>query len=399
MIFVLTGRITGNLCVQMYAVTHEDFVAKPWHVFVTYIIITWIVCLSVCFFNKAMPYLNVVGIFFILAGVFITVVVCAAMPGHGGRPPHASSSFVWVDWTADIGYPSGFVFVMGMLNGAYAVGTPDTVSHLAEEIPNPHINVPKAIALQMAIGFVTGLVYLIAVLYAINDYEVLFESPFPIAEIYFQATGSSSGAIGLLCLLLFPTLLCITGVYITCGRTLWTLARDDATPFPAFLRKIHLGMPFNATIACGIFVTILGCIYVGSTTAFNALVGSFVLMMSSSYTAAILPHLLTKRKNIIYGPFQLKGALGFVFNGISCAFLVAFFVIFCFPYFLPTDAKTMNYASLIWGGLTIFVTVWWFVGARKGYKGPQTTGGVVRGVDDVKTVILSERSLKKGLNA
>lgn len=31
----------------------------------------------------------------------------AAMPGSDGRPPHATSSFVWKDWTADIGYPNG----------------------------------------------------------------------------------------------------------------------------------------------------------------------------------------------------------------------------------------------------------------------------------------------------
>jgi choline transport protein len=111
----------------MYGVTHPDFVSKPWHVFVTYIIATWLACLTVCFFNKAMPHLNAIGILFILAGFLITVVVVAVMPGNGGQPPHASSSFVWSEWTADIGYPNGFVFVAGMLNGAYAVGTPDTV--------------------------------------------------------------------------------------------------------------------------------------------------------------------------------------------------------------------------------------------------------------------------------
>lgn len=112
----------------------------------------------------------------------------------------------------------------------------------------------------MSIGFFTGLLYIIAIMYAINDYDALFDSPFPIAEIYFQATGSSSGAIGLLCLLLFCIALCMCGVYITAGRTLWTLARDGATPFPKFMGKVHpkLGMPFHSTIACACVVTILG---------------------------------------------------------------------------------------------------------------------------------------------
>jgi hypothetical protein len=37
-------------------------------------------------------------------------------------------------------------------------------SHLAEEITNPQRNVPIAIGLQMAIGFVTGLCYIIAIM-------------------------------------------------------------------------------------------------------------------------------------------------------------------------------------------------------------------------------------------
>jgi hypothetical protein len=187
-------------------------------------------------------------------------------------------------------------------------------------------------------------------------------------EIGSLTAGSVAGATGLLCLILFPILLTVTGVYITCGRTLWTLARDRATPFPKTLSKVSptLGMPFWATITCGCLVTVLGCIYVGSTTAFNAFVSSFILFSTASYTAAILPNLLTRRKNIIYGPFHLKGALGFIINGISCGYMMVWFVIYCFPYALATTAGSMNYACLMFGGLTIFVTIWWFVGCKEG---------------------------------
>lgn len=57
--------------------------------------------------------------------------VCAIMPSTTGEG-HASSSNVWSDWDNETGYTSnGFVFLAGMLNGAFAVGTPDCVSHLA----------------------------------------------------------------------------------------------------------------------------------------------------------------------------------------------------------------------------------------------------------------------------
>ncbi|KAK0375081.1 amino acid permease [Colletotrichum limetticola] len=373
------ASIFGNTVVQMYALNHTGFEAKPWHVFIVYIIATWLACAIVCLANSAMPRINDFGVFAIVAGFLITVITVAVMPGRDGRPPHASSSFVWTEWTADIGYPNGFVFVAGMLNGAFSVGAVDATTHLAEEIPNPQRNVPIALGLQLGIGFITGFCYLVTIMYAINDYDALFESPYPIAEIYRQATGSAAGATGLLALVLICIGLTLMGLYITCGRTLWALARDGASPRPSLLGHVspRLGMPMWSTVLSAILVTVLGAIYVGSTTAFNAFVGSFILLSSSSYLAAILPNLLSGRKMVAYGPFHMRGWIGFAINGIACSYMLVWFVIYCFPFALPTNAQSMNYACLIWGGFTIFVGLWWLLGARKGYEGPTTTGGAV----------------------
>ncbi|KAK8065516.1 cholin permease [Apiospora hydei] len=187
------ASIFANTVVQMYAVNHPGFEAQSWHVFVAYILATWLACALVCLANDAMPHLNTFGIFAVLFGFFVTVIVVAVMPGRDGRPPHATSSFVWKEWSAALGYPDGFVFVAGMVNGAYSLGAVDPLTHLAEEIPNPERNIPIAIGLQFSIGFSTGLCYLIAIMYAINNYDALFESSYPIAEIYHQATGSAAG--------------------------------------------------------------------------------------------------------------------------------------------------------------------------------------------------------------
>ena len=120
----------------MYAAYHPEFVALQWHVFVAFIVITWLSCAIVLLANRILPLFESLGGFFTIVGVFITIVVCAAMPGSKGGGGHATNSFVWRDWVNSTGYTSnGFVFLLGMLNGAFAVGTPDITSHLAEEIP------------------------------------------------------------------------------------------------------------------------------------------------------------------------------------------------------------------------------------------------------------------------
>lgn len=77
----------------------------------------------------------------------------------------------------------------------------------------------------------------------------------------------------------------------------------------------------------------------------------------------------------------MKGLWGFAVNGVSCAYIAVFVVIFCFPFSMPAEASSMNYASLITGGLTIFVAAFWFW-RRGDYVGP-------------KSVILDESILAK----
>ena len=219
---------------------------------------------------------------------------------------------------------------------------------------------------------------MISIFYAISSLDDVLSgtTSFPVAVIYNQATGSAAGTVGLLLLILLPILCTLLGCYITAGRTLWTLARDGATPFSGWLGQLSPTWrnPFNATLACGCICTILGCIYVGSTTAFNAFVGSFVVLSTLSYVAAILPHLLSKRSNIVPGPFWMKGAVGFIVNGIASAYILVFIIIYCFPFSLPVTAANMNYASLITGGMTLFVACWWSWKGSRGYKGPRAIG-------------------------
>ena len=248
--------------------------------------------------------------------------------------------------------------------------------HLAALTCNlrPSMNIPKAILVQYVIGFFTALFYIIAILYGINDLETIINSgsSLPLGLIYLQATGSPSGAVGLLVLTFIPTFIAGLGLYLTASRSYWTLSRDKATPFSQFFGKVSFRYknPFNAIVLCAVVTTVLGCIYVGSSTAFNAFIGSFVVLSTLSYLAAILPHLLSKRRNVTPGWFWMKGIVGYIVNGISCAFIIVFVIIFCFPFSMPVTAVTMNYSCLITGGFSLFISAFWFW-RQNDYVGPR----------------------------
>jgi choline transport protein len=251
----------------------------------------------------------------------------------------------------------------------------DCVSHLAEELPNPRTNIPKAILAQYAVGFITAFLYLITIFYSVNDLDTLFTNPwpFPLAELYRQATNSHGGSLGLLLVIFVPTFCTNIGTYITSGRMLWTLGRDDATPFSNWVGKIDKkwGNPFNATLVCGLINTILGCIYIGSSTAFNAFVGSFIVLSSMSYLAFILPNILTQRRHVIKGPFTMPDPVFYTVASVACGYMIVWIPIYCFPFAVPFDTTTMNYASALVGGITILLGGWYAWIRNRGYVGPR----------------------------
>lgn len=128
--------IPANIVVSMYAVYHPDYVQEPWHSYVAFVIITWLCTFFVIFCNRLLAPLQHVGLFLVIVGGLITIIVVAAMPTTTGSG-HATNSFVWSDWQNGTGWSDGVTFLIGVLNGAFAIGTPDAVTHMAEGTTGP----------------------------------------------------------------------------------------------------------------------------------------------------------------------------------------------------------------------------------------------------------------------
>ena len=123
------ATFAANVILGIYSLFQDNFVPQRWQIFIAYLFVTWLTCSVVLFGQRFLPYIaNFVGIGVLVFG-FVTMLVCAIMPSFNGHG-YASHSFVWLDWNNQTGYSSNaFVFFLGMLNGAYAIGTPDGCSH------------------------------------------------------------------------------------------------------------------------------------------------------------------------------------------------------------------------------------------------------------------------------
>jgi amino acid transporter len=105
-------------------------------------------------------------------------------------------------------------------------------------------------------------------------------------------------------------------------------------------------MPFNALALICTVCFILSLIYIGSSTAYNAIVSLSALGLHISYIIPITFFMLRKIRGppLAFGPFRL-GRWGIPINMFSLAYLIFVIIWMPFPSMRPVTRETMNYAG------------------------------------------------------
>jgi choline transport protein len=87
--------------------------------------------------------------------------------------------------------------------------------------------------ITLSIAFVTGITYLIALMFSVQDWTALSNSNtgLPLAELFRQATSSAGGAFGLTFMLFIALGPCVVSSQLSTGRIFWAFSRDGAMPF------------------------------------------------------------------------------------------------------------------------------------------------------------------------
>lgn len=152
----------------------------------------------------------------------------------------------------------------------------------------------------------------------------------------------------------------------------YAFARDGGLPASRFFAKVHSKheMPLNALILTTVLVVIFGCIFLGSSSAFNAIISASVVALGVSYAIPPAINCLRGRKMLPPRPFVLPGPLGWICNLLGIAYVIVTTVLFLFPPTLPVTGSNMNYCIVAFFIVIVISVVQWFVDGRKNYKGP-----------------------------
>lgn len=351
---------------------HPTYISQPWHTFLVYqgsniLILGY----NIAILRRA-AWTHDIGMVFSLLIFFTFWIACLARAS-----PKASSTFVWTAFVNEgTGWSNGVVFLTGLVNPHFMYVGIDGAIHLAEDAVNASVAVPRALVATLVIGFLTTFPFVVGMFYCISDPGQILESSLPIFAIWNQAVRSPKGATVMAALLLLTGYFSLNACQQTASRLTWSFARDNALVFSKHLGQIHptLGVPVWALVANSFVVFVLGCINLGSATAFSAIVGTTLILMHLTIAIPIAL-LMVRGRDASCRPARGHwdmGALGWFFNLIAVAFALLVLVFYCFPTAVPTSSGTMNYASVVLAIMALFGGLNWTFFARTHYKGPRT---------------------------
>ncbi|PWW76734.1 amino acid transporter [Tuber magnatum] len=343
----------GQLILSAIALWRDDWAPNEWQT----ILMFWCVMLVCALVNilgaKYLDLINKICIYWTAGSVMVITVTLLSM-----ADTFRSGEFVFSQFDASAsGWPDGWAFFVGLLQAAYTLTGYGMVASMCEEVQQPQREVPRAMVLSVAAAGVTGVVYLVPILFVLPDVKPLLEvtNGQPIGLLFKTVTGSASGGVGLLFLILGILLFAGIGALTAASRCTYAFARELLTIINGRWSKVdsRYDIPlwglFLSTMVC----CLLGLIYFGST----------------SYGLPILISLLQGRKLVKDAPYSL-GKSGTAINILTICWICLAIVLFCMPVSIPVEAPTMNYASVVFAGFTTISAAWYFARGRKEFTGP-----------------------------
>ncbi|KAL8284063.1 hypothetical protein RQP46_005176 [Phenoliferia psychrophenolica] len=151
----------------------------------------------------------------------------------------------------ETGWSDGIAWILGLLQSAFGLTGYDAVSHMVEEMPLPHINAPRAMVLSVLIGAGSSFIFLVVLLFCITDVNGVISTP--------------------------------------AGALLGAMYQATGLPFSPIFARVDpkTGVPVNSILLTTVLVSLFGCIYLGSSSALNAILSSSVVFMQFSYSMPV----------------------------------------------------------------------------------------------------------------
>jgi amino acid permease (GABA permease) len=311
-----------------------------------------------------------------LAGVGVIVAILIVVPDNH-KP--LTEVFLETKNATGVSGTGGLIYALliGLLMAQYTFTGYDASAHVAEETRDAARSAPRGIVMSVVVSLVAGFFLLFAVTWAIQDYDgaasttIGFPIAFPPAQIFIDAAGPTLGKF-MLFIALIAQYFCGMASVTANSRMAYAFSRDGALPGSRLWKQVnpHTGTPTNSIWLCVLCSILLVVPALWSTVAYVAATSIAVIGL---YVAYVTPVLL-RRINPAFepGPWNLGPWSAAV--GWTAILWVAFItVLFVLPPVFPVTWANFNYTIVAVGIVIGGAGIWWVLGARRWFVGPQST--------------------------
>ncbi|EXJ66475.1 uncharacterized protein A1O5_10627 [Cladophialophora psammophila CBS 110553] len=373
----LAASAQGALSYLVYALAfsnNPNFVPHPWMSFLLYEAMTCLSVLMNLFLHKLLPKYYMFGFILSLLSFVVITVTCFAT-----AKDKSSSSFVWLTSISGYGWPKGVDFLIALASPVVAFCPLDGAVHLVEEVKQAPKVVPRTILAALSTSFLTSIVFTLSALYSISDFDSVLSTPsgFLLWEVWAQATGSTAATTVFTCLII--VLLPVGSIACTQVDSMmtWSLGCDKALAFSNKLGTINkrLQAPVWALLLNGFLMFLIGILYLFSTLAFNAIIGSAIILQQITFAVPailLIYHRRSPEALPTHRAFRLPNWLGWFVNVSTVLCTICTTIFFLLPSTSYVDSETMNYACVVVTGVLLLALVNWIAFARKHYHGPRS---------------------------
>lgn len=251
-----------------------------------------------------------------------------------------------------------------------------------QETKNASITAARGIWWSAFASAVIGFPLVILFLFCLPDLNLLYSygAPQPFVEIYAHALGRGPHV--------FMNVICIIGLIfnttiagVASSRLIWAVARDGALPFAGWISRVSdKKEPRNAIIVMHVVAALLLCTILPSAVAFDSLISAAAVPTITAYALVAFGRAFITPHSFKHAKFNL-GRWSRPFTIIALFWNLYLAGVLFSPLVFPATAANFNYSPVIFGAITIFGIITYFVTPEEKWL-PAGRLGKVHQLDD-----------------